>query len=461
MAEVRSSVTGIEAEYTDRHKGSQALYEKALQVFVGGVTHDGRYARPFPIYVDKAKGSRKWDVDGNEYVDYWMGHGALILGHSPDPVVEAVAGQVANGTHLGGCHELEVRWGSLIRQLVPCAEAVRFFSSGTEATLMALRLCRAYTGRSKILKFEGHFHGWQDYVMAGMAPPYDVPASIGIPEGTMDTVVVAPPNDMDKVESLLSGDPEIACVILEPSGASFGTVPLHKEQLVRLREMTTRNQVLLIFDEVVTGFRYAPGGVQEYTGVIPDLTTLAKIVAGGLPGGAVVGRRDIFDAYAFTADAEHNRYHRTPHHGTFNANPLSAAAGIAALSIVGKGEVQKHARQMGEQLRAGMNKAIKEAGVKRSCVYGDSSIFHILLSSECDLQNECDFTHCRYDPVKLMARMKSPLKEAFRQSTQNHGVDFMVGHEGFTSAAHTPADIQFTLDAFRSTLEELKGAGLL
>ncbi|MCL5958425.1 MAG: aspartate aminotransferase family protein [Chloroflexi bacterium] len=461
MAVVDSSVAGIEREYTERHKGSKALYEEAVQVFVGGVTHDGRFARPFPIYVDRAKGSRKWDVDGNEYVDYWMGHGSLILGHSAEPVVEAVTNQVAKGTHLGACHELEVRWGALIKKLVPCAEAVRFFSSGTEATLMAMRLSRAYTGRSKVMKFEGHFHGWHDYVMAGMAPPYDVPASIGIPEATIQTVVVAPPNDMDEADRLLGANPDIACVILEPSGASFGTVPLHKEQLLQLREITRRHQVVLVFDEVITGFRFAPGGVQEYHGITPDLTTLAKIVAGGLPGGAVVGRREIFDSYAFTSDAEHNRYHRTPHQGTYNANPLSAAAGIAALNVVGRGEVQKYAHRLGDQLRAGMNKAISEAGVKGSCAYGASSIFHVLLGSECDFQSDCDFTHCRYDPVKLMMRMKSPLKESFRQSMLNHGVDFMGGHEGFTSSAHTEADVRFTLDAFGSTLEELKKAGLL
>src|SRR5256884_5586071 len=190
----------IQEEYRARHPRSAALAERARAAIPGGITHDIRHLAPFPTYIDRASGTRKWDVDGHEYVDYWMGHGALFLGHCHPAVVKAVQEQVARGTHLGACHELEVRWAELVKKLVPCAELVRFTMSGTEATHLAMRIARAYTGRSKIVKLAGHFHGWHDAAVAGLNPPQGVPMSASPPGTTLTQMVICPPNDIKAVE---------------------------------------------------------------------------------------------------------------------------------------------------------------------------------------------------------------------------------------------------------------------
>src|SRR5262245_37947048 len=273
--------------YRAEFAGSARRYEQARQVFPAGVTHDLRYMEPFPVYIDRQCGSRKWDVDGHELVDYWSGHGAMLLGHSHPDVVAAVQSQVAKSTHAGGCHDLEIEWGEWVKKLVPSAERVRFTGSGTEATLMGLRLSRIHTGRPKFLKFAGHFHGWHDAVSVGSDPPYDNLSVPGVPEGMAANTVVIAPNNVDLLESTLKADPLIGAVILEPTGGHWGAVPIRGPFLKSVRELTLKFGQLLIFDEVITGFRVAPGGAQERYGVTPDMTTMAKILAGGLPGGAL------------------------------------------------------------------------------------------------------------------------------------------------------------------------------
>ncbi|MBI4628367.1 MAG: aminotransferase class III-fold pyridoxal phosphate-dependent enzyme, partial [Candidatus Rokubacteria bacterium] len=246
----------IHEEYRATHPKSAALWERARAAIPGGITHDIRHLQPFPAYIERASGTRKWDVDGREYIDYWMGHGALFLGHCHPAVVQAVQAEVARGTHLGACHELEVRWAELVNRLIPCAELTRFTMSGTEATHLAMRVARACTGRNRIVKLAGHFHGWHDGAVAGVNPPYDVPMSAGIPGATLDQVLICPPNDVKAVEALLErGD--VAAVILEPAGGQAGTTPTIPGYLQELRALTTRHHVVLIFDEVITGFRYA------------------------------------------------------------------------------------------------------------------------------------------------------------------------------------------------------------
>ncbi|MFQ5521926.1 MAG: aspartate aminotransferase family protein, partial [Candidatus Methylomirabilia bacterium] len=361
--------------YRALHPKSLALWARARRTIPGGITHDIRHLPPFAVYVERAQGSRKWDVDGHEYVDYWMGHGALFLGHCHPTVVGAIQAQAARGTHLGACHELEVRWAELIEQLVPSAEMVRFTMSGTEATHLALRLARAHTGRPKVVKFQGHFHGWHDGVVGGVHPPYEVPLSSGVPGATLDQLLLCPPNDVKAVEGLLErGD--VAAVILEPAGGLAGTTPTIAGYLQELRAVTSRHRVVLIFDEVITGFRYSPGGAQAYFGVTPDLTTLAKIVAGGLPGGAVAGKRTIMSHLAHRGDPVWDRSERVAHAGTFNATPLSAVAGIATLELVSDSHLQAQANKMGEELRAQLAEAMKRAGAP-GAVFGESSIYHV------------------------------------------------------------------------------------
>jgi glutamate-1-semialdehyde 2,1-aminomutase len=427
--------------YRKTRPGSWARWERACRVIPGGITHDSRYLTPFPLYVGRAAGPRKWDVDGHEYVDYWMGHGALFLGHAHPALVEAVREQVSRGTHYGACHELEVEWAERITRLVPSAELVRFTMSGTEATHLALRLARAYTGRPKFVKFEGHFHGWHDGVSAGVNPPFDVPMSAGIPGGVLAEVLLAPQNDAATLARLLASRQDIGAVILEPSGGQSGTYPIDPAFLREVRRLTTAHGVVLIFDEVITGFRYAPGGAQEYYGVTPDLTTLAKIVAGGLPGAAVCGTRDIVGLMAFRDDPQWNRSRRVAQNGTYNSNPLSAAAGIAMLSQLADGKPHEAANARGAELRAALNDVFRRAGVP--CVaYGDVSTFHVSLEGA------------------QGTKPKNPaLYHQWRCALMLHGVD-VSAHHGWVSAVHGEREIEETAEAARRAVADLQAEGV-
>ena len=246
-------VTPIEQAYVDLHPKSAEYYATSKDLFPNGVTHDARNLKPFPYFVTHAQGPRKWDVDGNEIVDYKGGHGALILGHNHPDIVAVVTEQMTKGTHFAASTELEIQWAQLVRDLIPCSEKVRFHSSGTEATMMAVRMARAYTGRTKLLKFRDHFHGWNDYVRS------HEPAAGGIPAETASTVISIEPNDIGLVERTLAGDKDVAAVIIEPTGAHMGDTPLRPSFLGELREVTERYGVVLIFDEVVTGVPHVEG----------------------------------------------------------------------------------------------------------------------------------------------------------------------------------------------------------
>jgi glutamate-1-semialdehyde 2,1-aminomutase len=427
--------------YRKQCPGSWARWERACRVIPGGITHDSRYLTPFPLYVSRAAGPRKWDVDGREYIDYWMGHGALFLGHAHPSLVEAVQGQIGRGTHYGACHELEVEWAEWICRLVPSAELVRFTMTGTEATHLALRLARAVTGRPKVVKFEGHFHGWHDGVSTAVNPPYEVPMSAGIPGPVLGELLVSPANDIGALERLLGQRGDVAAVILEPSGGQAGTVPVDPGFLKDLRQLASDRQVVLIFDEVITGFRYAPGGAQEYYGVTPDLTTLAKIVAGGLPGAAVCGRRDLVGRMTFGPDAGWNRRERVAQNGTYNSNPLVAAAGIAMLSQLADGKLHERTNALGAELRAGLNEVFRKAGVPCQA-YGDVSIVHISLEGK-------------------TGKPKNPqLYHQWRCALILNGVD-MSAYHGWVSAVHGEREIEETVAAAARAVADLQADGAL
>ena len=447
----------IAREYAEKYPESQRLHQEAQALLPGGVTHMARVFDPFPLYVDRCVDAHKWDVDGNRYTDYWMGHGAMLLGHAHPAVVEAIREQAARGTHAGGSTRLEIDWARLIMDLVPCAESVKFTSSGTEATLLALRAARAYTGKSKIIKFEGHFHGWHDYAMCGVVAPYDAPMSAGIPEEVQRSVILVPFNDPAALTQALDSSDDIAAVIAEPGGSYDDTVPTNPTFLKHLREATTRHGVVLIFDEVVTGFRYAVGGAQEYFGVIPDMATLAKVMAGGLNGGAVVGRQGIMEVFEPKADPQWNRYHMVPHPGTFNANPLSAAAGIAALKLIATGEPTKRAQEMTDMLISGINQVLARRGVP-GCAYGRASIFKTFIGKEAPRLTRLDFSNLQEDTATLL--QGTPIARDLRKGMLLHGVDLMRV-AGFVSAAHTPELIAETVQAFDRTIVRMQQEGLL
>ena len=440
--------------YSSACPTSRELYDQACHVFPSGVTHDGRFLRPFPIYVEKASGSKKWDVDGNEYIDYWVGHGSLLLGHGHPVVMEAVREQLSRGTHYGACHRLEIEWGELVKKLVPSAEKVKFVNSGTEATLMALRLARTFTGKNKIVKFEGHFHGWHDGVIPGIKPPFNVPSSPGIPKAVLDNTVLCPPNDEQSLRKIMEQDDDIAAVIIEPTGASFVAIPTRDGFLQQLRELTRQYGVLLVFDEVITGFRCAPGGAQEYYGVTPDLTSLAKILAGGFPGGAVAGRSDIIEYLEFKNDDHWNRYRKIYHPGTFNANPLSASAGVAALKLVSSGEDIEKANTIAQRLRHELNRIIAKHDINWH-VYGQFSGFRIFKGRECDRRPKCDSQRFDYDYSQLKKGGDPTLAQSFRRGMLVNGIDISPSI-AMTSSAHSLEDVDRTVSAFEATIIQMR-----
>jgi glutamate-1-semialdehyde 2,1-aminomutase len=436
--------------YAEQRPKARELYAQARENIAGGVGHDVRHNPVAPIYVDRAAGSHMWDVDGNEYIDFGMGNGALLLGHAHPAAIQAVQDVVERGFHFGSDHPQMIEWAGLIRKLIPSAERVRFDNSGTEGTMLALRLARAFTGRTKVLRFEGHFSGWHDYVGRGAYPPFDKAVSLGIPASTLETIVVIPA-DLDLVERTLREDNDIAAIMLEPSGASWGTVPLTAEFNRELRALATRFEVLLIFDEVITGFRYSPGGYQAWSGVTPDMSVLGKIVTGGLPGGAVVGRADIMGLFDYTGDAQHDRYERVSHLGTFNANPLSTASGVATLSAIADGAAHAHADRVAAQLRRGMDEILERHGAA-AYAYGESSIFHVYLEAYPGSGAKSREALKTNDAATLKG-IPSRVITAFQRNLQIRGVDLLSYNGGLTSAVHSDEDVRATLRAFDEAIQ--------
>ncbi|MGH7391512.1 MAG: aspartate aminotransferase family protein [Candidatus Rokuibacteriota bacterium] len=446
--------TTIEQEYAQARPKSRALHERAARSMPSGVAHDGRAFSPFPFYVERADGARKWDVDGHVYLDCWSGHGAMILGHNHPAIVAAITEQARRGLHYSACHELEVRWAELIRACVPGAERVRFTMTGTETTALAIRVARAATGRSTIVKLEGHFHGVHDAVVSGVKDPLEIPMSAGVPPATLAGTRVARHNDLAHVRELLD-EHEVAAVILEPAAARSMVAPTNPAFLTGLRELTRQRGVVLIFDEVVTGFRLAPGGAQEHFGVTADLTCLAKAVAGGLPGAALVGRADLMDGIAFSGDAKRDRTRRVADQGTYSATPLVAAAGVAALEILRTGQVQRELNRLGDRLRAGMSQVLKTRGV-RGCVYGASSIFRIHLGADAHELGLDDWTM----DVTRLDRGMGPLGAPLHLAMLVHGVDYNRGSAiGWLNAAMTDADVDRMVEAFDRSLVRLRDDG--
>ncbi|MBX7166347.1 MAG: aminotransferase class III-fold pyridoxal phosphate-dependent enzyme [Pirellulales bacterium] len=448
----------IVAEYRRLTPRSAELAAKARQLLPSGITHDSRFLQPYPIYVARAAGSRKWDVDGREYVDYTGGHGALLFGHNHPTIVAAIERQLPLGTHYGAGHEQEIVWAEWVHRLMPSCECVRFTSSGTEATHLALRLARAYTGRNKIMRFAGHFHGWHDHMAFGVGSHFDGRPSIGVLREVADQIVLAPPGDLEAVRSLMDQHADLAAVIIEPTGASWGQLPVLGEFLHALRHETAHRGSLLIFDEVISGFRCAPGGAQQYFGIRPDLTTLAKILAGGLPGGAVGGRRDILDLLSFPDQPGERE--KVPHQGTYNANPLSAAAGIAALEMVATTDACARANEYGRRLRLALSEVIREQGASW-IVYGSFSGFHIWPNPERLPLSAEQIEAGHYDYRVLKARPRPELLTKLRLGMLIHGVEIFSWPGGPTSAVHTDADLEQTVGAFAATLKMLREEGEL
>ena len=451
----------IDDEYRRRFPGSAALFERARGLMPSGINHDVRRIQPFPVYVERAEGAYKWDVDGNRLIDYCVGHGALILGHSHPAVLAAMGEQLAKVMHASAPTPNEVRWAELVTSMVPSAERVRFVLSGTEATMLAIRLVRAASGRDVLVRVDGHFHGWHDTAMIHWLPPYDRPSSAGVAAGIADGVRSIPLHDLDALEAaLVPGD--VAGVILEPDGPVVGSVPVPDGYLQGVREITARHGVALIFDEVVTGFRLAPGGAQQHFGVVPDVTTFAKAIAGGAPSGAVVGRADIMEHIAYTGDPNHDRFERVAHMGTYSAHPVAAAAGVAALELLRDGSVQDLTADLADRLRDGLNREMQARGV-RGCAYGRRSCFRVILGDDEDLpaSHRAQEFLATIGIPRLMEGTRQPIKSAMHKANFLEGFDFIAANHGWLSSAHSSADVDETIAAFGRALDRAIGDGVL
>jgi glutamate-1-semialdehyde 2,1-aminomutase len=366
------------AEYLAKTGRSRALYDDALAVMPGGNSRTTTFFDPYPFYIERGYGAHVVDADGNDRLDFNGNYTSLILGHAPPEVVKAVHEAATLGMSFPGPTEHEIRLADMLTRRIPSLERVRFTNSGTEATMNAVRVARAFTGRSKIAKFEGAFHGTHDSVLVSVTPeagaaggrkrPKPVPSSEGIPASTLKSVVVLPWNDGDACEAIIEREaPGLAAVLVDPLLGIGGIIPPAEGFLPRLRALCDKHGIVLIFDEVIS-FRIAWGGAQERYGVRPDLTTLGKIIGGGLAVGAFGGRTDIMGAYDPRRGGA-----RISHGGTFNANPLTMAAGVATLNALTP-DAYARLDALGERLRGGVSRLLG-ATRRRGQVSGVGSLF--------------------------------------------------------------------------------------
>lgn len=426
--------------YLDGRKRSAELFSEARDVLAGGVTHSSRYWDPYPIFVDRAEGSKIYDVDGNAYIDYWLANGTMFIGHNNPAVVRAVQEQLQRGSQFGLSNIPMLELAQKIKKMVPCAEKLRFANSGTEAVYHALRVARGYTRRNKIAKFEGHYHGmvdelWIDFTRAGRQPE-----CAGIPSSDFANVVVLPFNDTDTTLKLIAeNEPDLAAVIMEP--VAHDVIAPDIEFLKALREVTEEKGILLIFDEVVTGFRLAPGGAQEYYGIIPDMATLGKIAGGGFPFGAVVGKSEVLDVVSPTRPKDE----RVDIFGTYSGNPVTMTAGLATLTQLEDGRPQKYANKLGEKIQEGVadiSDSLRIVGKVTSV----GSMFNIHFGVSEDVTNP-----------RVAWKADRQKRYAYQLGMITEGV-FMKPGAGYArvSAAHSEQDVGNTLEKIRVVLRRLK-----
>jgi len=416
-------------------KKSKRLYEEALKLMPGGVSSPVRAVKPFPFYTTKAKGSKIYDVDGNCYIDYCMAYGPLILGHSPDIVKRAIEEQLKKGWLYGTPIELEIKYAKLIKKLYPSIEMLRFVNTGCEATMSALRVARGFTGKNKIVKIEGGFHGAHDAVLvkAGSGA-MGIPSSSGVPAEFVKNTIQVPFNDIDALANVLEKDKDVACVIMEPVMGNSSLILPEDNYLKEVRKITEENDVLLIFDEVITGFRISLGGAQEYYGVKPDLTTLGKVAGGGLPIGIFGGRADVMERVAPSGDVYQA--------GTFSGNPLSLVAGYTTVRFLIENNVIDEINKKTEKLVKSLRDVIEDK--KANCDIGSiASIFCIYFGER--PKNYVDAL--KLDKDRYIDFFWKMLKNGIFFPPSQFEVCFM-------SYAHTDEDLSKTVEAFEKSLHE-------
>ncbi|NIR86190.1 aminotransferase class III-fold pyridoxal phosphate-dependent enzyme [Candidatus Bathyarchaeota archaeon] len=436
--------------YRKRTPTSQKFWQKAQRLIPGGITANVKHYNPYPIFMKKAKGSKLYDVDGNQYIDYCLCYGPLILGHGHPAVTEAIKKQLHQGgtTVYGTPNEIETKMAKKIKQDVPCAKMTRFTNSGLEATLHAIRTARAYTKREKIAKFEGHYHGAHDSVTISITPPLNqagpnhtptpVPNSAGLPNHILQNTLVLPFNDLPSTEKIIKKNRnELAAIILEPVARGF--IAPDKEFLKGLRTITQENEIVLIFDEVMTGFRLGLGGAQEHFGVIPDMVALGKIVGGGLPAGVFAGKAEIM-AVMSPVGSKHP-YDHLFHSGTFSGCPTVLAAGLATIEVLEKPGVYNHINWVAEEVKKCMNNVFEDYNIAAQAT-GVGSMFQCLFTSQKQIRNYRD-----------TAKADAQKRVNFDLELINRGVYVRPGKPFYTSLAHTKADLNKTFDAIKEAIK--------
>jgi glutamate-1-semialdehyde 2,1-aminomutase len=425
---------------------SQEWFGRAQRSLVEGVNSPSRGNAvyfPGPLFLERGSGSHVRDADGNEYVDFMMSFGALIHGHAHPKLVAVAAEAMAEGSHFATATSAEVEAAERFRSMVPSAEVVRFTNTGSEATMLALRLARAHTGRTKFLKFEGHYHGWYDPFLLnahGHPPeqlgplqnPARIPDSEGIPAATFDDVVLAPWNDIAVLERIMQKHGhELAAVITEPIMANMGCILPREGYLQRLRELTRDYGLLLILDEVVTGFRYAPGGCQEYYGIQPDLSTFGKALGGGFPVGAVAGARSILDRMRWSDNM-------VLHYGTFNGHRLTMKVIAANLDLLSRNDTYRNLHAVGDQAIHGLREVFRRRKVK-AIVQGFGPMFQIYFTERDAIHDYRDY--CAYADTTRYSRFVHLLLERGIYMTPSNGLHWII------STVHTEADVAALIEA--------------
>jgi glutamate-1-semialdehyde 2,1-aminomutase len=416
------------------------MFERSKKVQPAGVSYSNRYFTPYPFFVKAARGAKLYDIDDNVYTDYWCTHYAMILGHAHPLVMEALSSQVQNGWHFGFVHELEVLHAEKICQHVPSAEMVRYTSSGSEANLFAIRLARTYTRRSKIAKFEGCWHGAYDPLHLAIKPPFDQLPSGGITRASQEDTIVVPYNDLNGFLDRVKNQ-ELACVILEPVLGAGGMIPAQREFLQGLREYCDQKGALLIFDEIITGFRLGLGGAQVRFNVIPDITVLGKIIGGGLPIGAICGKREIM------IRIDHTKYSGIDlayHGGTFAGNALSLRAGLATINVLEDSSTYNHLHELGEKVRLSLNSLFANLEYPAT-VTGIDSLLAIHIYKD--------------PPEKSILHDVERSRRLFLWMLENRIIMFSPElQRGAVSCAHTHDDVDFLISTVESYVKETVSA---
>lgn len=442
---------------TNRRERSRAWYERAQQSLVEGVNSPSRGSAVYtagPVVLERGRGSRVWDLDGNEYVDFMMSFGALIQGHAHPKIVEVVSQTIADGSHFAAATPAELEAAERFCRMVPMAEAVRFANTGTEATMLALRLARAHTGRIKFLKFEGHYHGWYDpYCLNGHSHPAELlgpkenparfPDSAGIPATVFDDVILAPWNDTEALEKiLLKHGRELAAIITEPIMANMGCILPREGYLQSVCDLAHKYGALFILDEVVTGFRYAPGGCQQRYNLKPDLSTFGKALGAGFPIGAVAGPRAILDHMRWGSEE------MVLHYGTFNGHRLTMRVVAANLDLLtaNTNAIYTQIYSVGDAAIAGLQDVFRRRKIA-AVVQGFGPMFQIYFTSREAIHDYRDY--CQYVDFAKYSRFVQGLLDRGIYMTPSNGLHWII------STAHTIRDVETLLSAADEVCAEM------